>query len=99
LVFLASDKLGKDYRNDILVGSVKNGTIYHFDLNKNRKSLSLEGGLADLVVDKKDKTSKVIFAKNFGIITDLKVGPDGYLYVVSGIRGTDEGAIFRIVPK
>ena len=99
LVFLASDKLGKDYRNDILVGSVKNGTIYHFDLNKNRKSLSLEGGLADLVVDKKDKTSKVIFAKNFGIITHLKVGPDGYLYVVSGIRGTDEGAIFRIVPK
>jgi glucose/arabinose dehydrogenase len=99
LVFLASDKLGKDYRNDILVGSVKNGTIYHFDLNKNRKSLSLEGGLADLVVDKKDKTSKVIVAKNFGIITDLKVGPDGYLYVVSGIRGTDEGAIFRIVPK
>ena len=99
LVFLASDKLGKDYRNDILVGSVKNGTISHFDLNKNRKSLSLEGGLADLVVDKKDKTSKVIFAKNFGIITHLKVGPDGYLYVVSGIRGTDEGAIFRIVPK
>ena len=99
LVFLASDKLGKDYRNDILVGSVKNGTIYHFDLNKNRKSLSLTGGLADLVVGKKDKTSKVIFAKNFGIITDLKVGPDGYLYVVSGIRGTDEGAIFRIVPK
>jgi aldose sugar dehydrogenase len=99
LVFLASDKLGQEYRNDIFVGSVKEGTIYHFDLNKDRKSLSLEGDLADLKVDKKDNASKLIFAKNFGIITDLKVGPDGYLYVVSGLRGTDEGAVYRIVPK
>ena len=99
LVFLNSDKLGQEYRNDILVGSVKDGTIYHFDLNKDRKSLSVDGDLADLVVDKKDNVGKIIFAKNFGIITDLKVGPDGYLYVVSGIRGTDEGGIYRIVPK
>src|SRR6476646_2864126 len=100
LVFLASDKLGKDYRNDILVGSVKNGTIYHFDLNKDRKSLSLEGDLADLKVDKKDNASKLIFGKNFGIITDLVVSPyDGYLYVVSGIKGNDKGVIYRIVPN
>ena len=97
LVFLTSDKLGKNYRNDIFVGSVKNGTIYHFNLNKDRKSLSLQGHLADLVLGKNDDPSRIIFAKNFGIITDLKVGPDGYLYVVSGLRGTDEGAIFRIV--
>lgn len=96
LVFLDSDKLGNEYENDIFVGSVKKGIIYHFDLDEERKSLSLKGGLADLVLDKKDDTSEIIFGENFGIVTDIKVGPDGYLYVVSGSRGTDQGAIYRI---
>ena len=99
LIFLDSDKLGKNYENDMFVGSVKNGTIYHFDLEEDRKSLSLEGDLADLILDKNDDTSKIRFGENFGIITDLEVGPDGYLYVVSGFRGTDEGSIYRIVPN
>lgn len=99
LIFLDSDKLGKNYENDMFVGSVKNGTIYHFDLEEDRKSLSLEGDLADLILDNNDDTSKIRFGENFGIITDLEVGPDGYLYVVSGFRGTDEGSIYRIVPN
>ena len=99
LTFLDSDKLGQDYENDIFVGSVKNGVIYHFNLDKNRKSLSLTGDLADLILNKKDDATQIIFGENFGIITDLKVGPDGYLYVVSGNRETDAGAIYRIVPN
>ena len=43
LVSLNSDKLGQQYQNDIFVGSVKNRTIYNFDLNEDRKSLSLDG--------------------------------------------------------
>jgi len=81
------------------VGSVENGMIYHFDLNNDRKSLSLTGDLADLVLNKKDNASQIIFGKNFGIVTDMEVGPDGYLYIVSGNRGTDAGAIYRIVPN
>lgn len=99
IIFLASDKLGVDYRNDIFVGSVENGMIYHFDLNNDRKSLSLTGDLSDLVLNKKDNASQIIFAENFGIVTDMEVGPDGYLYIVSGNRGTDAGAIYRIVPN
>jgi glucose/arabinose dehydrogenase len=39
--------------------------------------------------------SKAFFEKGFGAITDIEVGPDGYLYVVSiGL-----GEIFRIVPS
>ncbi len=98
LVFLASDKLGAEYKNDIFVGSVESGIIYHFSLTEDRKSLSLTGDLADLVFNKKDNGSQIIFGQNFGIVTDMEVGPDGYLYVVSGDRGTDEGAIYRIVP-
>lgn len=98
LLFLASDKLGDEYENDIFVGSVKNGVIYHFDLDNDRRSLSLTGDLSDLVLNRKDNAKQITFGENFGIITDLQVGPDGYLYIVSGNRGTDAGAIYRIVP-
>ena len=37
---------------------------------------------------------KVIFAENFGIITDLKIGPDGLLYVLT----YGAGKIFKIIP-
>ena len=99
LIFLDSDKLGKKYKNDIFVGSAKNGRIFHFNLKENRKSLSLSGNLTDLVLNEKDNSSKIIFGKGFGIITDLEVGPDGYLYVVSGFRKTDEGSVYRIIPN
>lgn len=99
LKFLASNKLGAEYENDIFVGSVKKGMIYHFDLDNDRKSLSLTGDLADRVLNKKDDTSQILFGESFGIVTDIEVGPDGYLYVVSGDRGADAGAIYRIVPN
>ncbi|TLX89133.1 MAG: PQQ-dependent sugar dehydrogenase [Thaumarchaeota archaeon] len=99
LIFLDSDKLGKKYKNDIFVGSAKNGRIFDFNLKENRKSLSLSGNLTDLVLNEKDNSSKIIFGKGFGIITDLEVGPDGYLYVVSGFRKTDEGSVYRIIPN
>jgi glucose/arabinose dehydrogenase len=81
--FLDSDKLGKEYENDIFVGDFRNGTIYHFDLNKDRTQLSLNGSLADKIADAKDELKTSLFGRGFGAITDLKVGPDGYLYVLS----------------
>ena len=100
LTFLDSSKLGKQYQNDIFVGSVKNGIIYHFKVSKDRESLSLSGDLSDLIFNKKDDPAQIVFGRNFGIITDLVVNPyDGYLYVVSGIKGNDKGVIYRIVPN
>jgi len=53
-----------------------------------------------MVFSKKDDPTQIIFGKNFGIITDLKVSPyDGNLYVVSAIKGNNEGVIYRIVPN
>jgi hypothetical protein len=37
----------------------------------------------------------LIFADDFGGISDLKLGPDGYLYVVS----VGLGKVFRAVPN
>ena len=104
LKFLNSDKLGMHYANDIFVGDVHNGWIYHFKLNEARTDLVLGGGLlADKVANSDSELEEaagssgddgIIFGKGFGGITDLEVGPDGYLYVVS----IGQGAIYRIVP-
>ena len=92
--FLNSDRLGIQYENDIFVGDISKGNLYHFDLNKDRTQLVLEGPLADKVADADDENEGIIFGQGFGAITDIEVGPDGYLYIV-GIQGT----IYRIVPN
>jgi aldose sugar dehydrogenase len=102
--FLNSDnKLGTQYVNDMFAGDVHFGNIYHFDLNEARTDLILGGLLADKVADSDSELEEavnsggdggIIFGKGFGGITDLEVGPDGYLYVVS----IGQGAIYRIVP-
>jgi hypothetical protein len=37
----------------------------------------------------KNKTQAITFAKGFGGITDVKVGSDGYLYILSLYAGRD----------
>lgn len=95
LIFLSTDKMGKEYENDMFVGDVRNGRIYHFKLNENRTALLLEGPLMDKIADTDKELESVVFAEGFGIITDLKIGPDGFLYFVV----YDEGKIYRVVPR
>jgi len=99
LKFLNSDKYGKEYKNDIFVGEVNNGRIYHFDLNHNRTELALPSSIADKIATSDDQIQSLIFAKGFRTerpdVTDLQVGADGYLYVVA----MDQGKIFRVVPR
>ena len=95
LVFFNSDKFGREYENNMFVGDV-NGHIYHFDLNKDRTQLLLNGSLADKVADNASEIKGSIFAKAPGTITDLAVGPDGYLYVTVYDK---DGTIFRILPS
>ena len=95
LKFLSTDKYGKKYENDMLVADVNYHRIYHFELNQNRTSLLLEGPLVDKVADRDEELNSAIFAGGFDMITDLEIGPDGYLYFVL----YQEGKIYRIVPK
>ena len=54
LKFLNSDKLGKEYENDMFVGDFKYGNLYHFDLNRNRTQLNLNGSLAHKVANNEE---------------------------------------------
>ena len=87
LKFFNSYTYGKEYHNDMFVADWHKGNIYHFDLNQERTELALTGNLRDKIADNVDELEGVIFGKGFGGITDLEVGPDGYLYVLSLHQG------------
>jgi len=93
--FFNSDKMGPEYKDDLFVGDINNGKIFHFDLNDDRTSLVLDGELADKIANSPDDLEEVTFAEGFSGITDLDVGLDGYLYVLSYGKGT----IYKISPK
>jgi len=93
LKFLNSTKLGSQYANTIFVGDVKTGNLYNFKLDTDRKVLLLKPPLDDKVADTPDEIQSAVFGQGFGVITDIQVGPDGYLYIL-GINGN----IYRIVP-
>jgi aldose sugar dehydrogenase len=102
LLLLDSDKLGSGYKNDMFVGSADGGRIFHFDLNDKRNGLVLKGNLTDKIAINKTEFDDILFAEGFSIITDLKQGPDGYPYIVSGLKQSKTakfGAVFRIVPS
>jgi len=94
--FIESDKLGLEYQNDLVVGSVKQGRIFHFDLNENRTDLILRTPLADRIANHDTELQNVTFGRGFGIITDVETNPfDGYLYVLSADK--NDGSIYRIM--
>ena len=92
--FMDSDKLGIDYQNDMFVGDLNNGNLYHFDLSEDRNQLLLDGPLEDKIADSPDELQKAILAHGFNGISDIEVSPDGYLYLLSYA-----GEIFRISSK
>ena len=98
--FLNSDKLGKEYENDFFTADINNGYLYRFTLNDDRDEISINDtyvgdlqSLADNDVDNAKEAEPLIFGQGFGGVTDLEVGPDGYLYVLSYA-----GDIYRILP-
>ena len=92
--FLTSDKYGKEYKDDVFVGT-STGNLYHFDMNKNRTGFILYNNLTDKIADSRDELAQIRFGDNFVGITDMQVGPhDGLLYIVS-----EGGAVYKIVPK
>jgi glucose/arabinose dehydrogenase len=92
--FLNSTNLGEEYENDMFVADINNGRLYHFDLEEGRTQLALEGVLSDKVADNPGELDSVIFGTGFRSISDIDVGPDGYLYIL--LYGP--GKILKILP-
>ncbi len=95
IAFIHTDTLGDEYKDDVLVGGVKNGTLLHFDLNSTRTGLQLTGPLADRIVNTPSEINDAILGTGFGIITDIKIDPtDGDLFVIAS--NTKNGKVFKI---
>jgi glucose/arabinose dehydrogenase len=93
--FMNTERLGEKYHNDLFVASYNLGEIYDFNLNENRTIL-LPSNISNSSVSKKLDIENVRFAQGLGRITDMDVGPDGKLYVLS--QYNDRVTIFRISP-
>ncbi len=65
--------MGKQYENDIFVGDIDKGNIYHFYLNEDRTELILEGSLADKLADTNDENEGIIFGQGFVQLLILKL--------------------------
>ena len=100
ITFIDSKIFGEEYENDLLVGSVKQGRIFHFNLNETRTGLDLlpPGELVDKIGDVDEELEPVTLGRNFGIITDIEINPyDGKIYVVDG--QSKNGKIYQIYRK
>ncbi len=87
------------YGNFLFVADTNKGIIYKFKLDETRTKFIFESPhLQDLVLNMLPDSSgnepmdEIIFAKNLGLISDMKFGPDGALYVISLM----EGKIYKI---
>ena len=102
LTFTNSEPFGK-YTNELFVGTCI-GEIHKFKLNDNRDnfifdSTHLQDLAANIITNESGENiveplDEIEFGNGFGCITDIKFGPDGFLYVVS----LSDNSIYRIIP-
>jgi hypothetical protein len=100
--FLDSRALGRRFEGDLFVGAaipaLEGGYLFHFNLSDDRESFEFGNRrLRDNVADNKAKheiteSRGLLIGRNFGSGTDIEMGPNGNLYVVS----LTHGAVFEI---
>ncbi|HUG47607.1 MAG TPA: PQQ-dependent sugar dehydrogenase [Candidatus Limnocylindria bacterium] len=86
--FVIGDELGQSSANSAWVGTVLTDALLRYPLAEDGSGFAVEGDLADLVDDNEQKgdlgeSEPYVAGTGFGIVTDIQLGPDGRLYVVS----------------
>ena len=96
--FVNSAALGTQFQGDLFMGAatanLEQGYLFHFNLTGNRKKIAVDDPrLQDRVADNLAKheiteSESLLIGRNFGIVTDIRTGPNGNLFVVSLTQGT-----------
>ena len=83
------------YDDSVFVGDCNHGRLYMFKLNPERDGFEFSSpGLWDTVADGDDTLDEIIVGEGLGCITNIRTGPDGYVYVAS----YSHDAVYRILP-
>jgi len=100
--FVNSRALGRRFQGDLFVGAaipaLEGGYLFHFNLSDDREGFEFgNDNLQDNVADNRGKheiteSRGLLIGRNFGSGTDVEMGPNGNLYVVS----LTHGAVFEI---
>ena len=95
LHFFRSAGLGAGYQHDCFAGANNNGKLYRFEPNGPRTGFTFtDPALVDTVLGAGDTDTSIVFGTDWGVITDIDTGPDGFMYVTS----LSKGNIYRIKP-
>jgi len=95
LSFIDSE-LFPELKNSLLVGDFNHGILYEFKLNEDRTEFIFKNEkLQDKVANRDDSVDEIVLGSGFNGITDIKIGPDGLIYIVSIM----DGAIYRVSPN
>jgi glucose/arabinose dehydrogenase len=102
MAFIEGQALGARYEGDLFMGAatpnLEGGYLFHFDLTADRMNFDLvDPRLADGVADNLAKheiteSESLLIGRNFGILTEAEVGPNGNLFVIS----LSNGAVYEI---
>ena len=100
--FIEGRALGPQFEGDLLVGAARpflqGGHLFRFNLTGNRRSIATDDPrLEDRVADNLHKweiteSESLLLGRNFGVSTDIQMGPDGHVFIVS----LSNGAIYEI---
>jgi glucose/arabinose dehydrogenase len=100
--FVPGTALGPSFRGDLIMGlsttDTHGGPLLRFNLTGNRRKVAVDHPeLEDRVVDNEDfhelgSTEANVIGTGFGIVTDIKSGPNGRMFVVS----LDQGNVYEI---
>ena len=91
--FVPDDVLGASSANSAFLGTVLTDSLIRYPLTDDSTGFALEEGLADNVDDNTAKgdigeSEPYVVGTGFGVVTDIGLGPDGLLYVVSLSNGS-----------
>jgi glucose/arabinose dehydrogenase len=100
--FVSGRGLGPQFEGDLLMGfstlDTLGGPLFRFNLTGNRRKIAvddprLEDRVADnLTFHEMTESESLVLGTDFGIVTDIKTGPNGRVYVVS----LSNGAIYEL---
>jgi glucose/arabinose dehydrogenase len=96
--FINGRALGPQYDGNLIVGGARDflldGHLFRLRLTGNRREIAVDDPrLEDRVADNLDKweiteSESLLFGTGFGIVTDVRTGPNGNLFLISLTHGT-----------